>query len=135
MAQWIGHARTNYFGVKDEAAFRAAFVTVEVEIVEIRGMDGMRFALLGNDEYGGFPSMRYVDDEDELVDIDVTGMLIEHLADGEVAVLQEVGAEKLRYLTGAAWAVNNKGERVDVSIDDIYELAKGLGTSITTATY
>ena len=34
------------------------------------------------------------------------------------------GYEKMRYLTGFAVAINNKGERRHVTVEDIYELAK-----------
>ena len=37
-----------------------------------------------------------------------------------VAVLQEVGHEKLRYLVGVALAVNADGEILKVSLDDLY---------------
>jgi hypothetical protein len=35
----------------------------------------------------------------------------------------EIGAEKLRYLTGVAIAVNHKGRAAVVSLDDIYRKA------------
>jgi hypothetical protein len=34
-------------------------------------------------------------------------------------VLMEIGAEKLRYLTGIAIAVNHKGRAAAVSLDDV----------------
>jgi hypothetical protein len=39
----------------------------------------------------------------------------------------ESGAEKLRFIGGLAVAVNNRGEQVGVSLEDIYERAKHLG--------
>jgi len=47
----------------------------------------------------------------------------------------EVGAEASRYLTGWATAVNSKGDRVDVDLDEIYERAKSLGGDIPDAAY
>jgi hypothetical protein len=51
----------------------------------------------------------------------------------------EIGAEKLRYLTGVAIAVNHKGRVVEVTLSDIYRkaarsfrIAEG---EITEATY
>ncbi len=35
----------------------------------------------------------------------------------------EIGAEKLRYLTAVAIAVNHKGRAVVVSLDDVYRKA------------
>ena len=64
------------------------------------------------------------------------------VAEGEVLVAQEIGAEKLRYLTGHATAFIRRGEtiqKVGVSISDIYEeAAETFGvdaTKIIEATY
>ncbi len=61
--------------------------------------------------------------------------LAAYLKDDEVAVLMEVGSEKLRYLCGFATAVNSKGETVSISLEHIYELARKLGPNITPAQY
>jgi 3-deoxy-D-arabino-heptulosonate 7-phosphate (DAHP) synthase class II len=66
--------------------------------------------------------MEYADDE-----IDVASELAPHLAEGSVAVLEQVGAEKLRYLSGWAEAVNHRGEKILVTLDDVYEKAKAAG--------
>ena len=69
------------------------------------------------------------------VEIDFMEELGLYLADEEVAVLQECGSENLRYVNGYAIAVNNKGERREISINKIYDLAKELGSKITRAEY
>jgi hypothetical protein len=56
-------------------------------------------------------------------EIDLVAELAQHLPKGEVAVLMEIGAEKLRYLTGIAIAVNYKGRATVVSLDDVYRKA------------
>lgn len=137
MADWYGTARSNYFRVKDEAAFRETFGKVEVEIVtDTQG----RFGLLARDEYGGWPSYTFEDDlaagdDDEPQDFDIVATLSEHLATGEVAVLMEVGNEKMRYVTGRAIAVNGRNETAIVDLNDIYDLARGLGENVTLAEY
>ncbi len=78
----------------------------------------------GDFDEGGWPSCRYNEitgDDDE---IDVIGQLPAHLADDEVAVLMEVDNEKLRYVTGTAPAVNNKGEIAHLDLNSIYEFAR-----------
>jgi hypothetical protein len=45
------------------------------------------------------------------------------------------GSEKLRYIRGYAFAFNNKGETKFLSLDDIYEMAKPLGSDIQKAEY
>jgi hypothetical protein len=49
----------------------------------------------------------------------------------------EAGSEKLRYLSAFAVAINAAGERIDVSLEDIYHLAaeKFPGKEITRAEY
>lgn len=120
MANFYGHARTNYFRVKDVEAFTAALPD-DFEVVT--GGNGT-IAVLVQNEYGGWEGTVWAEGDDEQdVDFDVIGLIAEHLADGEVAVAQSVGNEKLRYLNGFAIAVNNTGERVQISIDDIYKAA------------
>jgi hypothetical protein len=59
-----------------------------------------------------------------------------NMPNNTVAVFVEVGAEKLRYLTGWSFAVSAKGERVEVSLDEIYQRANDtLGGEITDASY
>ena len=58
------------------------------------------------------------------------------LKDGEVIILQEVGAEKLRYLIGSSMALNYEGKHINIDIDDIYEkVKKEWGVEATQATY
>jgi len=71
---------------------------------------------------GGLPS--YCEDEDTGKAYEFDDFVKElstHLEDGWIAIMMEVGAEKLRYLTGLSFAVNSKGDVERVSIDDIYE--------------
>lgn len=130
MSQWIGTARSNYFRVKNEQAFRAAMEPLEVSVVNEEG----KFAILSEHEYGGWAGWIFPD-EGEPIEIDHAGTVSEHLAPGEVAILMESGAEKRRYVTGYAIAVNDRNERRTVSIDSIYELAAELGSSVTRAAY
>jgi hypothetical protein len=69
-----------------------------------------------------YAHMEYADDE-----IDVARELSEHLAEGSVAVLEEVGAERLRYLNGWAQAVDHRGEKITVTLDDVYAKAREAG--------
>lgn len=77
-------------------------------------------------------------DQDE-TEIDWVNILTEHLAEGEVAILMEAGAEKLRYITGWAQAISWDGRVNTVSLDDIYaKAAAEFGVdidSITRAAY
>ena len=66
---------------------------------------------------------------------DFENQLIAQLVDGHVAIIIEIGYEKFRYLNGYAVALNSKGERRLVNLDDIYKIASEIGTSITRAEY
>lgn len=142
MANWYGTARSNYFKVKDEQAFRAALAQLEdIKVIDDRTRlddpgEG-RFALLVEDsDSGSWPSWVFSDDEsDEPDEVDLVAVIAPHLAEGEVAVLMEAGAEKLRYITGWALAFNGKGEIRRVSLDDIYDAAAELGTAVTQVAY
>jgi hypothetical protein len=138
MATYFSTARTNYFRVKDVDAFNKwieQFSGLETIVQEAQGTVGILFD-------DGVPNERWetekdADGNEHDVDVEVDFMeeLALHLADNEVAILQESGAEKLRYVNGYSIAVNNKGERREISINNIYDLAKELGTNITRAEY
>jgi hypothetical protein len=123
MANWYGSARSNYVRVKDRETFMDwAKSLPDIEIVEQEGT----FALLATGEDGGWPSFRSREDQEDQGDeeIDLAPEIADHLAPGEVCIFQQVGAEKLRYLSGSAIAVNSAGETLQISIDDIYTLVR-----------
>lgn len=136
MANYYSMGRTNHFAVKDPDAFQAEITPIigDGDIVreEREGVDG--FVLLFGE---GVPSEHYdYEDEDaEPIELDWEHIIAPHLADGEVCIIQEIGNEKLRYLTGYAIAFNNKGERDVVNLDNIYDKAQRLGTRVTVAEY
>jgi hypothetical protein len=91
---------------------------------------------ISNTDFGGLPDVLYDDDGNEIADFDdFISELSTHLMDGWVAVLMEIGSEKLRYLTGVAFAVNSKGEYKEVFLDQIYKSAESLGSCWTHCTY
>jgi hypothetical protein len=120
MANWYGSSRSNYFCVKDREAF--------LQWAEKRGLGVIKsehnpehFAIHSGDstDAGSWPSY----DMEADTEIDLVSELARHLPKGEVAVLMEIGAEKLRYLTGIAVAVNHRGRAAAVSLDDVYRKA------------
>ena len=143
MANFYGTARSNYFQVKDVEKFKAWVESIP-SLALIEKQD-ILFAIYSDcPDSGCWPSGKYVaeyDEEGAVVsedwqDFDLTGELAEHLKDGEVAVLMEAGAEKLRYISGWAVAVNHLGETVHVSLDGIYDLAfTKFGVRPTDASY
>jgi len=130
MANYIPVARSNYFKVKDDEAYLAA-------VGELSGVDLItdkdgRHGMLFED---GIPTWKYDEDLGDDKEIDVCEIVSEHLCDDEVAIFQEIGYEKMRYLQGYAMAVNSKNQVEHIGIENIYDLAKKLGTNITKAEY
>jgi len=134
MANYYCNSRSNYFRVKDATAFRHWAESLGIETHEKLGTTGY-FAVFParDDDTGAFPNTNSTTEEE----IDFAGELSAHLADRSIAVILEVGAEKLHYLHGHAVAVDAQGKRVQVFLDDIYELADRTfpGRKITRAEY
>ena len=141
MANYYATARSNYFAVKDAQAFRDWADGLGLTILEPdpkdKAADGIvRFGIApGDDDGGSWPTSLSDAETGYSEDIDVAGQLSAHVADDEVAVLIEVGNEKLRYMTGFAVAVNSHGAFVVVDLETIYEAALTLGSNITRAEY
>lgn len=138
MANFYGHSRTNYFRV--DPAKRAAFdawterFSLEVHPSDIAEHPDLVCLLPGDcTDDGTFPRYDFETD----TDFDFIETLAGFLAPGSVAVIKEVGAEKLRYLSGWAVAVDHTGKQVVVTLNDIYERAANVFPSaeITRAEY
>lgn len=132
MANWYGTSRSNYFKVKDEAQFKRWVGSVpDLLLLESDGAFGIAV------ESGeGWPSVSWDDDTGEELEVDLMQVLPEHLAQGEVAVLIQAGAEKLRYVTGHAIAIAWDGRLTQVCLSDIYTKAKAeFGVEPTDASY
>ena len=118
MADYSANFRTNYFWTKDPAAFIAWVATIPG--LEAHQKDPTRtdcaYALLCE---GSEP--QFTNDGDL---IDLPSEVAKHLADNEVAILIEIGHEKLRYLVGTAQAVHSDGRSISLSLCDIYRQAE-----------
>lgn len=138
MANYYGTARTNYFAVKDGKAFEEEMAGLPVELITEKTEDGETLYgfLDASSDGSGLDWYQYDEETEEDTEIDWPGVLARHLKDGSVAVFMEVGAEKYRYLTGVAWAVNSKGEQRHINLErDIMEMASALGDTVTSPQY
>jgi hypothetical protein len=141
MANYYGVARTNYFAVKSAEDFTAEMANYPVEIITTEDKDGVTlYGLMDQNSDGGGWDWSYVaeleDEDGEIIEtdleIDWVEVFARHLADGWVAILMETGAEKYRYLSGYALAVNSKGESREINLSrDIDKLAHELGDTVT----
>ena len=131
MANWYGAARSNYFLVKDRAAFNTWAKARNLEVLEEGPMVGIH-----PDGAEGWPSFYWDETEDDDVDFDIPKELSELLVEGQVVVMLETGAEKLRYITGRAVAFDHTGKVVELSLSEIYDRAKQeFGVEPTAAEY
>ena len=127
MANYIATCRSNYFKVVDVGKFKAAIPSsIHVAVCA----DGTVFLCGDDPDGGGWPTTIYNDETDEDDDFDLEEVIASHLQPDSWCVLQEVGAEKLRYLVGESIAFNKDLEqRFCVSISDIYKhLPEGTST-------
>ena len=131
MANYYGNTRSNYFRVKNVAAFTEAMEAMEVEVWTRQDTDQVGITCLGDS--GAWPS--YDGETEE--EIDFSGIISEHIKEKEVCILMEVGNEKLRYLFGCAEAITSEGIVKRVSLADIYQglAAYTDGEVFTTAEY
>ena len=130
MANYYATTRSNYFRVKDAKAFEAWCRKRSLVFWRKRVTDvGDCYAITADTgDCAGWP----VDDPDQDDEFDFTAELAGHLDPRDVAILFEIGAEKLRYLMGVATAVNPDGQTVRVMLDEIYIRArKAFGTKLT----
>lgn len=122
MANWYGTARSNNFRVKDVNAFQEALAPFEIE-VQVHPAQPQFAMLVGAQEYGDFPSCGFTEDDEE-IELDFQKLFAEHLVEGQVAILMEAGAEKLRYITGYACAYTWDGRTAQVTLSDIYQIVE-----------
>ena len=135
MANYYGVGRTNYFRVKDEAAFLSDLEEIEgVRIHDEIRKDGQRWFMLMDDNDDGW-CLSWKDERKDAAEIWLPEVIARYLIDDEVAIIMESGHEKHRYVSGWAVAINNKGDFKQLTLNDIYDLAKELGPNITDASY
>lgn len=92
MANYYGQARTNYFAVKDEQAFREDIKNYPVELIERKNEETGEtlFGFLDASSDGaGLDNFIWNEETDEDVEIVWEDLFEKHLADGWVAVILE----------------------------------------------
>ena len=123
MAEWYGTCRSNYFQVKNEEEFLSWIAEYEVEVISKNDDEITRYGFLSRDEYGDIPRNTIRLEDGDFEGISILDEISTHLAEGETAIIMEVGSEKFRYLTGLAIAIHHTGDCVEISLDRIYDCA------------
>lgn len=137
MANYDAWARTNYVKVSDLEGLKSALEPFQLTLIE--SSEEGYYCLLCEYE-GGWGEVIY-NDEGEDVTFDFLEHVMPYVEVGQVLVFQEVGYEKLRYLTGYSCALirraDNSVDSISINLVDIYDLAKEkFGVEhVTSATY
>ncbi len=146
MVSYIGYARSNFFAVVDEAAFDLFCAKWGLCKIADAGAGVGFYPDDGVWEDHSLPSAPRASWREAHEETDTDGYIADDydgpdllddlaplLADDGVAVVMDVGHEKVMYVGGSATAINNRGERESVSLEDIYERAARLGGCVTRA--
>lgn len=120
MSTYVARARTNVFTVLDLDLFKQAMKPFDVQVHT--NPEGKAYVVA----YDGWPNTRWNEDENDWDEVDVSDIIAAHLPPGEVCIITEVGNEAMRYLSGWAVAVNAAGDKVEVDLASITDLARSL---------
>jgi len=129
--------RSNYFAVHDAAAFEAFCERHNLEPITEnseparRGFLSPRDVMFSPDREDDFGD----EGEEESGEQDWLNELAKHIAGDDVAVVMQIGSDKMRFLAGHAWAINGQGQRQELDLDEIYTRAGALGRLPTLAQY
>lgn len=107
MANYNAFSRTNYFKVIDESKLEelVAHISSDSTVELWKEKDDDDQPIYGFGAYGCIGDM-YDEENGEIQDTAIA--LQSLLPDGEIAVITEIGYEKLRYLVGVSTIITNK---------------------------
>jgi len=131
MANYYGNGRSNYVKVNDIEKFKALCDERKL-VCRVNDETGEVACFASNDNETGEITSIVFDEDGNYVELpsffkEVAKLLI----DDYIFIWQHIGNEKLRYFCGYSVAINSKGKRIDISLDDIYEKAEKLGSKVT----
>lgn len=88
------------FHVSDIAAFRKAFESLHTNVTIHEEADGAVWI-------GGYDASMIVQDEDEN-EVEIAELVRKHIKADDYAVIQTVGYEKLRYVSGVVYVISKE---------------------------
>lgn len=121
MANYIEHARSNYFRVKNLEAFEEATAPYGGFSIK-HGETDDSLIMIEADE--SFPTFGYDEESGEPLPKEFSDVVAEHLLPDEVFIAMGSGHEKLRYITGWAYAMDCTGKYVAINLETIYDKAR-----------
>ncbi len=108
MANYYAYARSNYFRVKNVKDFEKWCDKCLLDM-HCKDKNSSQVMIHPNEysDYCGWPSE--VMGENDIEEIDVVAGIAGHIVPGDVCILEEIGYEKLRYLTAHILAITSEG--------------------------
>ncbi len=135
MANWTGTARSNYVRVADMEGLKKALepfgaIGVYPKNPGAALVNGEMVCFVAENDGDGWPSFGYEDavgEDGETTEVELEftfeERVVPFLTPGEVLIVMEAGAEKVRYISGYAAAFQWDGQEaksVYLSLNDIY---------------
>lgn len=120
MANYLAACRSNYFRVKNPKDFEDWCDHIPTLACREVDKENMYMLYVDCPDGSGWPAYLWHEDTGEETELDLVAELSEFLFEGQIAILEEVGYEKLRYLHGSSVAVNHLGETITISLTDMY---------------
>lgn len=119
MANTEYKSRSNYFHVVSESKFREWAEKRDLEIFTNTSDEHM-FAISADN---GWPEWESDEDENgEFSEIDFNSEVSQHLVENEIAILQQIWNQKLRFVGGVSCGIDSRGNVWHVDLDDIYKV-------------
>jgi hypothetical protein len=125
MANWYGAARSNYVSITDVEAVEAIVSPFGIEMSQ--GENDKWAFFPSNDTDGDFNYSTEDEDGDEIEF--AWDEVMAYVPEGEVLVVMCSGAEKLRFITGEAFAICRKGAEVNYTCLRLYDIYKQAATN------
>lgn len=128
MSSFNGAARTNFFNVDNLIGLQEALEPFDIKIISHDLSEDFVY-LYPETEDRSWPSYATIENEggeDEEIEFSFEEHVMPFVREGAVVVAMAVGADKLRYLSGYAFAFIRKGEdvlREQISLSEIYDRA------------
>jgi len=120
MSTYYGSCLSNFFKVKDLEKFEE-WISKFPEL-ETFGGETKEHIAFGSTQ-SGIPDYMMSEDGEDSTEVEFITELSKHLREGEVAIVQEIGNEKLLYFRGFSVVIDWQGNSKYFSISDAYEWA------------
>jgi hypothetical protein len=117
MANYYASCLSNFFKVKDLEKFKNWIS--KFDSLETFSKKNEEYIAFGSTE-SGIPDYMMSEDGEDSTEVEFITELSKHLSEGEVAIVQEIGNEKLRYFVGFSVVIDWQGNAKYFDISDAF---------------